>query len=275
MAANMTPGLPFGWIAPFRDVVAWLPPGEEPTEFGLEERLPSLLTSFAIDAELPETWESTRQEWEQVKQQVHGALATGTVEAWVHSFWGPAPKQLVVVPNPTDPATFGFAPSNEHEAFCLIGPQTVPPTAPEASAGCLFDYARGDLVTSLVVHEFGHSYLTAQKRGMHRLAEQAHAASLALPLRGWFHDMYPTEEIQLEEMILTAVHGVWKAEKVSRDEGERHINESIERFGIELVRPIYEGLLEQRRARTRPGAEGCMLASRAAIERFCAGSGQA
>jgi hypothetical protein len=87
--------------------------------------------------------------------------------------------------------------------------------------------------------------------------------------------MYPTEEIQLEEMILTAVHGVWKAEKVSRDEGERHINESIERFGIELVRPIYEGLLEQRRARTRPGAEGCMLASRAAIERFCAGSGQA
>jgi len=66
-------------------------------------------------------------EWERVCRQCTEGLSRYGVQGWLTSFWGPSPKRLVLVPNPTDPPQCGFGPSTTGEAFCIVGPPAVVP----------------------------------------------------------------------------------------------------------------------------------------------------
>ena len=271
LAAWLTPSSPFRWTAPFEEVseCSLSPEGRTlAKERGLEETYPAVLTSFLQAAGLPGFWQATREEWQTVCEQVRAALDRYHVEHWMESFWGPPPKPLLVVPNPTDPPTFGFAPSNRREAFCIIGPLAVPWSAPETLLAELFDYSRDESAADLGVHEFGHIWMAQARTQISELAEQTADVGQTLRLKDWFPRMYSQWPKQIEEMTIRAVQGAWRAEQISAKSADRFIQEETERFGISILPSIYRLIIEERQEGRRLGPEGCVRAARAAVERY-------
>jgi len=271
LAAWLTPTPPFRWQTEFAEIGERCFPQNYVERFerdALDRTYPVLLTQFYEAAHLASMWEELHSQLEQVCAEVREALETSNVAGWLHSFWGPAPKRLHLLPNPTDPATFGFAASNEDEAFCLAGPNSVPWSVPEEETRQHFDYRRRDSVVLLAVHEFGHTYLDGAREEIARIARDTAAVGEALTLRDWFPKMYPAWETQLHEIVLQAVEGVRLSECVSRSSGEGHVAEQVERFGLDGLPTLYEELLESRSAGATVGPMGCARALERALARY-------
>jgi hypothetical protein len=265
LAAWLASEPPFGWIAPFRAVVL---PALRLEESPLGDRLaalPALLTSFVEAANLQHLWKADRAEWERVLGQVRALLDARDVGPWLVSFWGPPPKQLVVVPNPTDPATFGFYPQNRDQAFAVIGPPAVRPSAPEGNVGDLFDYSKTTWAAPLVVHEFSHVYLSDLVGEIQTLAGETTQVGEALNLKDWYPRMYRDWWKQLEEAVVRAAEAVWRAEVVSEAAADEFVEGEIDRFGIDILRPLYREVRRAREGGRRVGAEGCVTAARRAL----------
>ncbi|MBN1461675.1 MAG: DUF4932 domain-containing protein [Armatimonadetes bacterium] len=271
LAAWLTPTPPFRWQTKFAQIgERCLPPSyvKRFEQDGLGQTYPAFLAQFYEAARLASVWTELQPQWEQVCAEVREALETSDAAGWLHSFWGPAPKRLHLLPNPTDPATFGFAASNEEDAFCLMGANSVPWSVSEEEAREQFDYRRGDSVTLLAVHEFGHTYLDGAREEIARIARDTAAVGQGLTLKDWFPKMYPAWETQLHEIILQAVEGVRLSECVSRASGESHMAGQVERFGLEILPAIYEELLESRAAGLTVGPMGCARALERALARY-------
>jgi hypothetical protein len=268
LAAWLAPSPPFQWLAPFGEVSGWAVSPEDAQKFDLETRYPELLTSFLEEARLVELWASTQAEWKQVGEQCRRGLERYDVEGWMESFWGAAPKRLVLVPNPTDPPSFGFGPSNRGEAFCIIGPPTVPRSVPEESAAKHFDYGSTPGTADMAVHEFGHTLIDAAGDELSQLAKESGEIGSTLELKDWFPRMYPDWRTRLCEIILKAVQGTWRAEKISEESADEVIEAETRRFGIEPLPLIYQLLRQEREAGRTLGPEGCVEAARRALVQF-------
>jgi hypothetical protein len=271
LTAWFTPTPPFHWQKPFTEIWEGCLTADFAARFerdGLDRTYPIFLTQFSEDARLADVWSELQPQWDRVCTQVRQALEDSKAAEWLRSFWGPAPKRLRVVPNPTDPATFGFAPSNDEEAFCLVGPNSVRWSVPEEQAGEQFDYRRGDSLVPVALHEFGHTYVNEARTDIARIARDTAAVAEALTLRDWFPEMYPTWETQLHEIVLRAVEGVRLSECVSRSSGQGHIAGEVERFGLDLLPSVYEALLERRTSGQTVGPAGCVEALETALGRY-------
>jgi hypothetical protein len=208
-----------------------------------EQHYPELLTSFHEEAGLDELWRSLAAEWETVHQQCRRGLDRYRVEEWMASFWGVMPKRLLLVPNPTDPPCFGFGPSNNEEAICIAGPPAVSRNALEGELDELFDYSRYDGTADLAIHEFGHTYLDLARAEVEALAEQTADIGASLALKDWFPEVYEGWPHRLMETILRAVQATWRAEAVSRQSAEEWLAQEADRFGLDILPPIYCALL--------------------------------
>lgn len=270
LAAWLTPTSPFHWEKPFAEIWEECLAADLATQFeqeGLDRSYPTLLTQFFEAARLASVWAELQPQWEQVCAEVREALEASGTAAWLHSFWGPAPKRLSLIPNPTDPATFGFAPSNDEEAFCLVGPNSVPSSVPEEQAGEQFDFRRGDSVILVAVHEFGHTYLDGARQEIARIARDTTAVGEALTLKDWFPKMYPAWEAKLHEILLRAVEGVRLSECVSPASADSYLAGEAERFGLDVLPSVYEELLESRSAGVTVGPMGCARALERSLAR--------
>ena len=264
LTAWLSPSSPFSYMVPTEEL-AQADLSTPMKELVAESDYPGLLTSFCQDAGLSKLWRSLEEEWAQVRDQCRAALGRYDVENWMDSFWGRSPKRLVLVPNPTDPPTFGFGPSNRTEALCIIGPPAVPKSTPEEGRNELFDYGRGDSIADLVVHEFGHTYLVQAREAITILAGQTEDVGQALELKDWFPEMYGDWTLRLQEVILRAVQAVWRAERVSRDSADAFIQEQTDRFGLAVLPSIYRLLLGRRKTGERLGPEGVVETAAAAL----------
>ena len=269
LGAWLTTCHPFSWTASPAEITSQGGIWPEALErLAADGSYPALLTSFLEDAKLPRVWRSLQREWTRVAEQCRAALIRYDVEGWMLSFWGPPTKRLVLVPNPTDPPTFGFGPSNRTEALCIVGPPAVPKETPDGETEALFDYAHGDGVADLVVHEFGHSYLAQAREAISHVAEQTAEVGRSLQLKDWFPKMYGEWPMQLEEIILRAAQATWRAEKVSRRSADEYVQNESDRFGLAVLPPMYHLLLEQRINGVSPMPEGVARTARQALERF-------
>lgn len=132
LGAWLTTCHPFSWTASPAEIISQGGIWPEALErLAADGSYPALLTSFLEDAKLPRVWRSLQREWTRVAEQCRAALIRYDVEGWMIAFWGPPTKRLVLVPNPTDPPTFGFGPSNRTEALCIVGPPAVPKETPD------------------------------------------------------------------------------------------------------------------------------------------------
>lgn len=266
LAVQLTAQPPFSWVAPTSATKRRLSVNDVFVELGVEVRFPRLLTEFFDDAKLTAVWETTSADWETVRRQVQQVVDECAIDAWQESFWGATPKQLVVAPNPTDPPYFGFAADNEREAFCIIGPDSFPTAMSLPTDYDPFDYTRDiENTVNLIVHEFGHIFLRSARRQIAALARSAQDCGFGMELRGWFPRMYTSLAGQLEEIVVRAVQGIFRAERTSRAAGDSLIQREMEQFGIELLRPVYESMLQARADGKRLGPERCVALARPVI----------
>jgi hypothetical protein len=266
LSAWLTPSAPFRWTGRRTEMEASnLPPPVK--KYLADDQYPKLLSAFLPDTGLPGFWRSTRPEWERVGRQCAESLARYDVSAWLASFWGPSPKRLVMVPNPTDPPTFGFGPTNAHEAFSIIGPPNVPKDTPEASRAALFDYGRDQDLADTAVHEFGHTCLGVARDRILALAQATEDLGRSLEFQGYFKD-YGDWPMELEETILRATQGVWQAEKISRASADASVAWQVRAYNLTILPGIYQLLLERRRDGRTLGAAAVVQTAAAALADF-------
>ncbi len=269
LASWLTSTPPFKWTGPPADMIEHfhLPPHlrQQWRELSITERWPQLLTSFSDDAGMGALWRELEPDWDRICRQCREGLDAHSVEDWMASFWGPPAKRMALVPNPTDPPGFGFGPTNRTDAFCLLGPPTVQKDTPEAEREAHFDYSRGETIADLTVHEFGHTFLASVHAQVVDVAEHTADTGASLHVRSWFRDSYPSWTTRLEEIILRAVQGVWRAECVSRGSADRFIQEEVDRFGLDVLPDVYQALLEARERNTRPGPAGAVEVAQAVL----------
>ena len=266
LSAWLSPCPPFGWTAPLEVVVgSHIPPSIK----GLAtEAYPERMTAFHRDAGLAGLWDALGSESSWIYQQCRAALERWRVEEWMLSFWGPSPKRLVFVPNPTDPPTFGFGPSNRQESFAILGPPAVPKQTPDEQWAGMFDYSRTDDLGDLVIHEFGHTYLRTVEDGIGALAKETADIAASLELKGRFPRTYADWPEQLEETIIRAVEGLWRAEVISQESAHLGIHKDAERYGLTVLPPIFDAMTEARAQRTTLRAAGVLEAAARGLARY-------
>jgi Domain of unknown function (DUF4932) len=266
LSAWLTPTAPFRWTGKQAEMEASnLPPPVK--RYLVDDRYPELLTSFVTDAKLPQFWRTTAGEWEGVCWQCSDSLARYGVQDWLASFWGPSPKRLVLVPNPTDPPQCGFGPSTTREAFSIVGPPAVLKDAPPGSPHSSFAYGQDSELASTTVHEFGHTYIGVAREQIHALAKDTEEFGRSLQFRGNFAD-YGEWPMELEEAILTATQGVWQAERDSRAAADDVIAWQVNAYNLTILPAMYQALLEARKGGRTLGAAAVVECAGEAVKRL-------
>jgi hypothetical protein len=270
LSAWLTPTAPFRWTGRRAEMeAANLPPPVK--RYLADDAYPTLLTSFVADAGLPQFWRTTAGEWERVCRQCSDCLTRYGVAEWLASFWGPSPKRLVLVPNPTDPPQCGFGPSTTREAFSIVGPPAVLKDAPQGAPHSSFAYGQDSEFASTTVHEFGHTYIGVARDQIHALARDTEEFGRSLQFKGNFAD-YGEWPMELEEAILSATQGVWQAEKDSRAAADDVIAWQVNAYNLTILPAMYQALLEARKGGRTLGAAAVVQSAGDAVRRLSKGS---
>jgi len=269
LSSWLAPAPPFDWLGSRAAVLETfhLPPDLRQAwrDLSVVERWPGALTSFHGDAKLAELWQALEPEWTAIYEQCRSGLESHRVEDWLLSFWGTPTRRMMLVPNPTDPPTFGFGLTNSTEAFYLLGPPAVARQTPESERDRRFDYACGDVLSDLAVHEFGHTFLTDVREQLVAVAENTAEIGASLEVKGWFPGSYRSWRTRLEEIILRAIQAVWRTECISRESAHEFVQNQIDSFGLVVLPTIYQGLLEARQRNMTLGPAGVVAAAEAAL----------
>jgi hypothetical protein len=159
-----------------------------------------LLRRFYEDTEIARFWSRTEDLWREVLEDCRYCLQGCGLDEFLSLFFGAFPCRLAVVPNPLDPPTFGFGPSDGTTAYAIWGPPAVPPDSEEPVR-----YARyGNELARSVFHEFAHSLWDDARKGYPALMEKTLPLEDEMVLKGWFPTMYPTWEQRLDEIVIRA-----------------------------------------------------------------------
>ena len=204
----------------------------------LSEGYSDLLWEFQCAPLLAELWETTSDLWSGVARECEQLLGSCRVGEFLQTFYGEADRRLTVVPNPLDPASFGFAPSNAENYFSLVASPAIPRT--EAREVTYTEW--GPSFAGLVIHEFSHALLMSARRNCPSLIDETrHLADWMSP-RGYFATMYTTWDIQFDEVFIRAVEALW-CQVTEGDAAARQKLEDEERkYGISLIHPMYGAL---------------------------------
>ncbi|MCD4753029.1 MAG: DUF4932 domain-containing protein [Anaerolineaceae bacterium] len=203
-----------------------------------------LLWQFSQESRIQDLWLSTSHLWEQVIADCSTLLVDGKVEEFLTDVYGPTVRNLIVVPNPLDPAAFGFGALNAESMFSIIGPPAIPVTD-SREPGYL---EWGSDLANLVVHEFSHPLLTSTK-GHANLVEATKHLAEHITARGYFVRMYDSWEGQIDEIIIRAIEVLYLLETQGDAAAETKLEKEMSEYGIHLIRPIFDLLrsyLEER-----------------------------
>lgn len=226
----------------------------EPTERGylipkaLREQIPELyserygelLWDFQQAAELERTWNESANLWDQTVKDCKALLKGGGVEEFLDLVYGPTTAQFIIVPNPLDPASFGFGIRNAEGYFSIVAPPAIP-ISDHREAHYL---EWGTRLNKIVVHELSHSLLgTARSRYPEFIESTKHLARRMSP-RGYFAKMYNTWEIQFDELFIRAIEALYLVETEGMDAARRELTDQETKYGISLVFPVFESLRE-------------------------------
>ena len=203
-----------------------------------EQNYAELFWDFQLQADLDQLWHQTREDWQQCVQDCRVLLEEADVELFLNQFYGGASRGLAVVPNPLDPAAFGFAPSNAQSCYSIVGPPAI-----EAKSAPDVRYAAwGTKLAELVVHEFSHALFGAARGGRPDLANRTDHLADRMNLRGYFPRMYNTWESQLDELDIRAIETVYLKWKRGPPAAQARIRSEEDSYGLSLLAPMYNAL---------------------------------
>ncbi|MCX6376999.1 MAG: DUF4932 domain-containing protein [Armatimonadetes bacterium] len=211
-----------------------------------------LLQSFYLDTELESFWTQTGDLWDEVARDCRRILQDCRVEEFFDLFFGVSDHPMVLVPNPLDPAAFGFGPNDGTTAYCIVGTPTVPPESP---APVTYDAEPGYL-RNMAFHEFAHTlYGDLHKQCPDLTPLAAHLETKVNP-RGWFADMYDSWEIRLDEILIRATTALFLSYVEGEASAEAALEKERQEHGLDIVIPVYSLLREYLQARQQGAYSG-------------------
>jgi hypothetical protein len=203
-----------------------------------DNRYAELLWDFGLEAGLAELWVQTAEDWQQCVEDCRLLLTEAQVDSFLQLFYGRTTRRLAVVPNPLDPAAFGFAPSNSETCFSTVGPPAIEKSSPEEVRYA----AWGVKLAEMVVHEFSHPLSAAARASVPDFADRTEHLAGRMQLRGYFPRMYDTWESQLDELAIRATEAVYLKWRRGSSAAMSRIRAEEESYGLALLEPMYSAL---------------------------------
>ena len=213
------------------------------------QRYDELMSQFYEDSRLERFWEDTSDLWEQVITDCETLLGHAKVEEFLSELHGPITRHLTIVPNPLDPAGFGFGTSNAESLFTIVGPPEIP-----HSDSREVRYAEwGTTLATMAIHEFSHSLLARAGDNLSKLIEATKHLAEQMAPRGYFTQSYPDWASQLEEILIRAIEALYLLESEGASAAESRLAQQESWYGITLIRPVFQSLnaylVERRRGK--------------------------
>ncbi len=236
------------------------------------QRFQESLADLYNDTSVFALWRETAPAWEAVREQAGRALAQAGLEEWLERFFGPVELKLICVPMPTDPASFGFGPSNGAEAYAIMGPNCV--ARPAGTAGLWlgsggkpaeilvgpgqtmtvgedpFDYsANPEAVAGMCLHEFMHPLIEEFLQANPGLPAATEGIDAKLTYKGYFPKSYGNWRIRLSEMLIRAATAIYERDKGGPERGRAAVAREVEGYGLTPVEELYAAFGEYLEAR--------------------------
>ena len=225
------------------DVTSTLPPSVDDREYL------DLLNDFLEETRLRDLWARTEGRWETVREECGRVVRDWKLADFLHLLFGHHNWKLSFIPNPADPPSFGFGPSAEGTSYAIVGPPCVRKWGGRVSYG-----RRPDYVAQMAFHEFSHAIWGGIRRKEPWIVEALAPVLGRMDLKGWFPEMYPGRDLQLDELFIRAATTLYAGQQGSKDRAIRSLKREAKQFGIDPVLSIHNALEEFTEYKTRePG----------------------
>ena len=213
------------------DVTSILPPSVDDREYL------DLLNDFLQETRLRDLWDRTAGLWETVREDCEKVLRDRKLGDFLHLLFGDTNWKLSFIPNPADPPSFGFGPSAEGTSYAIVGPPCVRKWRGRVSYGKRPDYA-----AQMAFHEFSHAIWGGIRRKAPWIVEELAPVLGRMDLKGWFPEMYPGRDLQLDELFIRAATTLYAGQQGSKDRAMRCLKRDAQQFGIDPVLSIHNAL---------------------------------
>lgn len=207
----------------------------------------SLLASFYGETDIESFWKQMSHLWAEAETDCRRLLHDSGLSEFLQLFFGRVDYDLLLVPNPVDPPSFGFGPNDGTTSYCILGPPNIHKESsdPVRYAG---DPAHFRYV---VFHEFAHwMYGRVQAQYPTIVEETAHLRD-GMTFKGYFATHYDTWELYLQEIIIRATTALYTGEVDGKASAQAVLERERTEYGIDVIERVYSLLREYLEARKR------------------------
>jgi len=191
----------------------------------------ALLQSFCEDTKIEWFWEQTKDQWQEVQNDCLECLQESKLDDFLDLLFGINPYQLVLIPNPVDPSTFGFGPTDGKVAYCILGPPDISPDSPDPVRFTRY----GRQLAYFAFHEFSHSLWDHTRQEFPAFLEKTASLEDMMHFKGWFPEMYETWENRLNEIFIRAATAAYHEYLEGEASAWAILDKEKEEFGIDLI----------------------------------------
>lgn len=198
-----------------------------------------LLDEFLADSQLTTFWSDTQDMWEEARRECKIILEECRFSQFVNWLFDKMPP-VVVVPNPADPSTFGFGPSDGRIGYAIIGPPAI-----AKDSGVQVKYSQQpDYVAHMAFHECVHTLWGSVRRDEGWIVDHLRPLTKRMELKDWFPERYPDWVSQLDELFIRAATTLFMSRFTGEEYELAELRQDAEQFGIEPVLDFYHALKE-------------------------------
>lgn len=198
-----------------------------------------LLNDFLADSQLVTFWSDTRDMWEKAIGECKTILEECGFSQFIYEMFDEIPP-IVIVPNPADPSTFGFGPSDGRIGYAIIGP---PAVAKDSSVQVKYSQ-QPDYVAQMAFHECIHTLWGAVRHNEGWIVDHLQPLAKRMELKDWFPERYPDWASQLDELFIRAATTLFMSRLTGEEYELAELKQDAEQFGIEPVLDFYHALKE-------------------------------
>jgi hypothetical protein len=141
---------------------------------------------------------------------------------WLSDFYRDTERDLLLVPNLTDPPSDCFGPTRRNRKYAIIGP----PSVPINLEACDSDHQYGrkpQYLVNITFHEFSHGFLKKYLDGKPEVIERTEYLTKRNKLKGWFTSAYPIWRAQFEEIFIRASTALFLAQRRGESKAEKFL----------------------------------------------------
>lgn len=246
-------------------------PTSPPSSYGEEfERLgfADLLSDFYNAAGLVPFWESTADLWEEIVEDCRNMLAEEDPGGFLDLLYGDTAADLVVVPSPLNPTSFGYGPRAGLTAYAIVGPPNVARENPDPVKYLHFGHGFQDFI----FHEFSHSLLNLAEDSAPDVAGHLYTLFGSMPTNPKFRDIYDhtPNRMWFDELVIRAATALYKKDMGREDEAAAFLRRQENEYGLGWIGPVYGALgdyLVQRKAGAYSGLDDYLPVLLTTLER--------